>query len=67
MLNTNFDMKDLGPARKILGMTIERDRSKSSLKIQQHDYLIKAIQRFDMHNCKLVEVPLTGHFIFSKA
>ena len=45
MLNTNFDTKDLGSARKILGMIIERDRSKSSLKIQQHDYLIKAVQR----------------------
>ena len=33
MLNTNFDMKDLGPARKVLGMVIERNRSKNNLKI----------------------------------
>ena len=33
MLNTNFDMKDLGPTRKVLGMVIERNRSKNCLKI----------------------------------
>ena len=26
LLNINFDMKDLGPTRKLLGMIIERDR-----------------------------------------
>lgn len=33
ILNTNFDMKDLGPARKVLGMVIERNRSKNCIKI----------------------------------
>jgi len=67
MLNTNFDMKDLGPARKILGMVIERNRSKKLLKIHQHDYLLKAVQKFGMSNCKPVNTPLGGHFILSKA
>lgn len=67
MLNTNFDMKNLGPARKILGMTTERERSKSSLKIHQHDFLVKAVQRFGMHNYKAVGVPLAGHFALSKS
>ena len=60
MLNTNFDMKDLEAVKKILVMTIERDRSKFSLKIQQHDYLIKAIHKFSMYNCKTVSVLLVG-------
>ena len=67
MLNTNFDMKDLGPARKILGMVIERNRGKNLLKIHQHDYLLKAVQKFGMSNCKTVNTPLGGHFILSKA
>jgi len=67
MLNTNFDMNDLELVRKILGMTIERDKSKSTLKIHQHDYLIKAVQRFGMHNYKIVGVPLAGHFALSKS
>ena len=33
LLNTNFEMKDLGLAKKILGMIVERDKSKNSLKI----------------------------------
>ena len=44
MLNTNFDMKDLGPIKKILRMTIERDRDKFSLKVHQNDYLLKAVR-----------------------
>ena len=43
LLNTNFDMKNLGPARKILGMVIQRDRSKFCLRIHQHDYLLKVV------------------------
>jgi len=52
MLNIKFDMKDLGNAKKILGMKIERDRNNFSLKIQQHDYLLKAVKKFGMNNCK---------------
>ena len=59
-------MKDLGPARKVLGMVIERDRSKSCLKIDQHDYLLKAIKKFDMSDCKSMNVPLAGYFILFK-
>jgi len=67
MLKMKFDMKDLRHAKKILGMKIERNRSNFSLKIQQHDYLLKAVQRFGINNCKSVTVPLAGHFLLSKA
>ena len=39
ILNAEFDMKDLGNARKILGMMIDRDRLKNKLKIHQYSYL----------------------------
>ena len=48
MLNTNFDMKDLGLAKKILRMIIERDRDNFSLKVHQNYYLMKAIKKFGM-------------------
>jgi len=31
LLNTEFDMKDLGPAKKILGMKIHRDKKSRRL------------------------------------
>jgi len=67
MLNTNFDMKDLGPTKKILGMTIERYRGNFSLKVHQNNYLMKAVKKFGMHNCKPVSVPLAGHFVPTKS
>jgi len=59
-------MKDLGPAKKILGMIVERDRDKNKLKIHQHDYLLKTVKKFGMTERKIVNVLLAGHFILSK-
>lgn len=42
-LNSEFDMKDLGSVRKILGMDIHRDRGKRLLTISQSSYLDKVI------------------------
>ena len=60
-------MKDLGPVKKILGMIVERNRSKSKLKIHQHDYLLKTVKKIGMIECKSVSLPLAGHFILSKS
>ena len=51
MLKAEFDMKDLGPAQKILGMEIERE---GLLKLSQCSYLEKVLQRFGMSNSKPV-------------
>ena len=59
-------MKDLRPTKKILGMIVERNRSKNKLKIQQYDYLLKTVKKFGIAGCKTVNVPLGGHFILSK-
>jgi len=59
-------MKDLELVKKILGMIVERNRSKNKLKIHQHDYLLKTVQKFGMAECKMVNVPLAGHFILSQ-
>ena len=66
ILNAEFDMKDLGNARKILGMMIDRDRLKNKLKIHQCSYLQKSVDKFGMSSCKPVYVPLVGHFMLSK-
>ncbi|CAL9015461.1 unnamed protein product, partial [Prunus brigantina] len=40
-LSNEFEMKDLGEARKILGMEIERDRAKGKISLCQKQYLKK--------------------------
>ncbi|CAJ2642413.1 unnamed protein product [Trifolium pratense] len=51
-LNGEFEMKDLGNAKRILGMDILRDRSKGELFLSQHDYLNKVVERFRMTDSK---------------
>ena len=65
-LDKEFDIKDLGNARKILGMEIERNRSNSCLFLHQSSYILKILKKFGMHDCKLVSLPLASHFILSK-
>ena len=44
MLSKEFDIKDLGPAKRILGMNIERNRAGGVLKQSQSKYLKKILQ-----------------------
>jgi hypothetical protein len=65
-LSKEFDMKDLGPAKKILGMQITRDKQKGTLQLSQGEYINRVLQRFNMGNAKLVSTPLASHFRLSK-
>ena len=47
---TEFEMKDLGDAKKILGMEITRDREKGTLTVSQEDYAWKVLGNFNMKN-----------------
>ena len=60
-------MKDLGAARKILGMKIQRDRSAGKLWLSQKNYMVKVLERFSMDNAKPVSTPLASHFRLSSA
>lgn len=52
VLGGEFDMKDLGIAKRILGMEIIRDRSNSMLFLHQTSYVLKILKRFSMHESK---------------
>ena len=58
-------MKDLGGARKILGMVIVRDKKNGRLGLTQRQYLEKVVTMFEMENSKLTSSPLTPHFKLS--
>ncbi|KAF2303916.1 hypothetical protein GH714_024506 [Hevea brasiliensis] len=59
-------MKDLGAAKKILGMEITRDKSVGKLFLSQQAYVEKVLKRFNMNNAKPVTVPFAAHFKLSK-
>ncbi|GKD70219.1 retrovirus-related pol polyprotein from transposon TNT 1-94 [Tanacetum coccineum] len=52
-----FEMKDLGPANKILGMQIHRDRVSRKIWLSQKSYVKKILQRFNMQDCKPISTP----------
>ena len=47
-LNQEFDMKDLGEGKKILGMEICRDRARGKVSLSQKQYLKKILQQVRM-------------------
>ena len=55
-------MKDLGEAKKILGMEISRDKKLERLYLYQKEYPRKVLKRFGMNEkSKPVSTPLTPH------
>ncbi|KAG8481224.1 hypothetical protein CXB51_025964 [Gossypium anomalum] len=66
-LSEEFEMKDLGPTKKILGMEILRDRKTSKLYLSQKGYIEKLLCRFNMRSAKPVSTPLAAHFRLSSA
>ena len=45
LFRSEFDMKDLGAAKKILGIEIHRDRGAGKLWLSQKRYLKKVLKR----------------------
>lgn len=58
-------MKDLGAAKKILGIEITRDRKSGLLFFSQQNYINKVLHRFNMHDAKSMSSPIATHFKLS--
>lgn len=65
-LSTEFEMKDLGAATKILGMQIVRDRPARTLFFTQAGYVRRVLNRFIVDSAKPVLTHLSTHFKLSK-
>nr|GFA41013.1 retrovirus-related Pol polyprotein from transposon TNT 1-94 [Tanacetum cinerariifolium] len=61
-LSKYFAIKDLGPAKQILGIRTFRDRGAKKLHISQEQYIEKVLRRFNMDKAKVVSSPLTPNF-----
>lgn len=64
-LSNEFEMKELGAAKKILGMEIRRDRQAGKLFLSQQKYIERVLDRFNMNDCNPVSTPLAAHFKLS--
>ena len=65
ILKSEFDMKDLGVTRRILGIDIIRDRKRGILKLTPFGYLKKVVKLFGMSDCKAVSTPIPSHYRLS--
>jgi hypothetical protein len=65
-LSNSFVMKDLGAAKKILGMRIIRDKKNHKLISYQGGYIEKVLEGFRMQNEKLVSRPLANNLKLNK-
>lgn len=62
LLNSEFEMKDLHPTKRILGMDIEIDHAGGVLTLSQSSYIKKILQVFNMVEAKSVSTPIGAHF-----
>jgi len=65
-LAENFEMKDLGPSKKIIGMRILRNRLEGILKLSQEKYIQKLLYKFYLEDSKTRNTLLGSHLKFSK-
>jgi hypothetical protein len=57
-LATHFKLRDLGHTEYLLGISIERDRSKRQLSLSQCQYIINMLERYGMSDSKPVSTPM---------
>jgi hypothetical protein len=60
-LSDTFKMKDLGPAKHLLGMVIERDQQNRSLTINLNHYIRRALAEFGLAGAASVATPSEGY------
>lgn len=60
-LSLRFEMKDLGAAKKILGMEITRNREAGELWLSQESYLKKILETYNKTEAKHTVTPLGAH------
>lgn len=57
-LKKRFKLRDLGPTSFLLGVHVERNRSKRTLTLSQRQGIVDMLNKFDMGDCNPVATPL---------
>ena len=66
-LSRVYSMKDLGAARKVLGMTVTREGELGAIQLSQAPYVDQMLQRFHMQDAKPMDTPEAAGVILSRA
>lgn len=61
LLNTTFDMKDSGAARKILRIEIIINKKEGTIFLSQEKYLKRVLETFDILDSKPKQSPLAAY------
>ena len=57
-LAKRFTLHDMGPTNWLLGVHIQRDRSKRSITLSQRQYILDMLDRYGFANCSPVKTPM---------
>lgn len=60
-LSSAFDMKDLGEAKYVLGISITRNRREKTLVIDQEHYIKDLLQEHNLEDSRIVTTPAEGY------
>ena len=60
-LSAAYKMKDLGPARLVLGIRLTRNRKQRTLVIDQELYISKMLENFGMNSTRPVRTPMDDY------
>ena len=63
---STFEMKNMGEASYILGVKIQRNRSKRLVSLSQEHYIKKLLERFNMKDCYPIDIPYARGEYLSK-
>ena len=65
LLSTKFEIKDIRPAKKILGVEIIINMKAGTMFLTQKDCIEKVLVMFGMNESKPIQTPLVSHFKLS--
>lgn len=65
LVGAEFDMKELGQARRVLGMEVCRNKSAQKLMVIQTQYIEKLMKKFGIDIVKTISIPLASYFKLS--
>ena len=65
-LKLEYQMTDLGPVERFLGLQIRRERRKRQIFVDQAEYIQTVLERFQMHNSVPANTPLPAGAVLEK-
>ncbi|KAI0996183.1 Retrovirus-related Pol polyprotein from transposon TNT 1-94 [Podosphaera aphanis] len=66
-ISEEWESTDQGVPKLLLGINLERDPKRKTIKIHQEQYILKILRKFGMDSCSPISTPLPTSAVFSKS